>query len=410
MKKLRITCALLTILSLSIAGCGSKEINVTPVNAPVASSASESASETVSETPSETETVPEVPATTINLVAVGDMLMHGSASVPALQADGTFNYDYLFDHVRNDIATADVAIANNEVVMAGNEIGNVGYPCFNVRTELATAEVNAGFDVILSATNHCMDQGLNGLINTANFWKNTFPEIGFIGAYATEEDAANIYVKDVNGIKIAMLNYTYDTNVPCNSSYSVGYLTDENAGKIVSDIQRAKEISDFVIVFPHWGTEYVLGTTDFQTKWAQFFADNGVDLVIGTHPHVIEPVQWVTGANGNQMLVYYSLGNFVSVQYYNYSMLGGMAKVAITKDSEGTHISDYSEDLLVTHYTSGRATITTYKLSEYTDELASQHAILTEPGENFMAVNKEYPFTVEGLKNIAKMVSPEFVN
>ena len=184
-------------------------------------------------------------------------------------------------------------------------------------------------------------------------------------------------------------------------------MTDSTKDKIAADIAKAKEISDFVIVFPHWGTEYNLGTDDSQKSWAKFFADNGVDLVIGTHPHVVEPVEWIDRADGGKMLVYYSLGNFVSVQYYNFSRLGGMAKVSITKDSSGTYISDYGMNFLITHYTAGRGAITTYFLDNDTDELASQHAILTEPSEKFMEVNKNYPFTVAGLKALAKSICPD---
>ncbi|MGN0375854.1 MAG: CapA family protein, partial [Butyrivibrio sp.] len=109
-------------------------------------------------------------------------------------------------------------------------------------------------------------------------------------------------------------------------------------------------------------------------------------------------------------LVYYSLGNFVSIQYYNFSMLGGMAQVSITKDASGTYISSYDMDFLVTHYTAGRTAVTTYFLDDYTDELAAQHAILIEPNEKYMNVNKNYPFTVEGLKALARQICPDLAD
>ena len=190
----------------------------------------------------------------------------------------------------------------------------------------------------------------------------------------------------------------------------VDLMTETYKSKIIADMAQAKELADFVVVFPHWGTEYVLTETTAEQEWAQFFADNGADLIIATHPHVIQPVKWVEGAGGNQTLVYYSLGNFVSIQYYNYNMLGGMAQVSITKDSTGTYISEYDMDFVVTHYTGGRVIATTYMLDDYTNELASQHAILVEPGPNYMAVNKNYPFTVEGLKALAEQVCPELAD
>ena len=359
----------------------------------------------------EPQTEPETIApVTITLSAVGDMLMHASASNPAIQADGSYNYDYLFANVKDAIAASDVSVVNNEVIMAGNDKGNIGYPAFNVRTELGDAEVRTGFDVMLGATNHAMDQGAYGILNCLEYWKNSHPDAAILGIHDSAESASSIYVRDVNGVKIAMLNYTYGLNglsVPAGMEYTVDLMTDSTKDKIAADIAKAKEISDFVIVFPHWGTEYNLGTDDSQKSWAKFFADNGVDLVIGTHPHVVEPVEWIDRADGGKMLVYYSLGNFVSVQYYNFSMLGGMAKVSITKDSSGTYISDYGMNFLVTHYTAGRGAITTYFLDNYTDELASQHAILTEPSEKFMEVNKNYPFTVAGLKALAKSICPD---
>lgn len=410
-KKLNTIISFICIAALSLCmftGCSGKSTTAAAIPTPGESTTQVSV-DPVTEPVTETEPETVAPVT-VTLSAVGDMLMHASASNPAIQADGSYNYDYLFANVKDAVAASDVAVVNNEVIMAGNDKGNIGYPAFNVRTELGDAEVNAGFDVMLGATNHAIDQGAYGILNCLEYWKNSHPDAAILGIHDSEESASSIYVRDVNGVKIAMLNYTYGLNglsVPAGMEYTIDLMTDSTKDKIAADIAKAKEISDFVIVFPHWGTEYNLGTDDSQKSWTKFFADNGVDLVIGTHPHVVEPVEWVDRADGGRMLVYYSLGNFVSVQYYNFSMLGGMAKVSITKDGSGTYISDYGIDFLVTHYTAGRSVITTYFLNDYTDELASQHAILTEPSEKFMEVNKNYPFTVAGLKSLAKSICPD---
>lgn len=358
-----------------------------------------------------------VESVTINLVSVGDMLMHRGASVPASCGDGVFNYDYIFSNVKEAISLADLAIANNEVIMAGNELGkfgdgNIGYPCFNVRTEFGDAEVKAGFDVILGAGNHSMDQDVSGILNTVNYWKTEHPEISLLGLHDSAESASDITIRNVNGIKIAMLNYTYGLNgfkLPQEYVYAVDLMNQYTKAKISDDIRRAKKLADFVIIFPHWGTEYSFEENKEQQEWADFFAEEGVDLVIGTHPHVIQPVKWITASNGHRMLVYYSLGNFISIQYYNYSMLGGMANVKITKDSAGTYISSYDIDFLVTHFVPGRTTVTTYFLDDYNDELASRHGILTEPAENFMRINRDYPFTKNGMKELAKKICPDLV-
>lgn len=407
--KFRKLTVLLVVMLIILTGCSSsKPAGTTPQNNTIPA-----ANNVSTEPDTEPDTPPEVTPVTVSLVSVGDMLMHASASNPAIQADGTYNYDYLFEHVKNAISSADIAIANNEVIMGGNDKGNIGYPAFNVRTELGDAEVKAGFDVFLGATNHAVDQGINGILNCVSYWKNSHPEAGVLGIYDSKEASDQIYVKDVNGIKIAMLNYTYGTNgiaVPEQYNYTLKLMTEDKKTEIAAEIAKAKEISDFVIVFPHWGTEYNLGTTKEQESWAQWFADQGVDLIIGTHPHVVEPVKWLDGASGNKTLVYYSLGNFVSVQYYNYSMLGAMAEVSITKDSSGTYISGNDIDFLVTHYTSGRSVITTYFLDDYTDELAASHAILFEPSDKFMKVNANYPFNVAGLKALAKSICPEYTS
>lgn len=273
------------------------------------------------------------------------------------------------------------------------------------------------YDVILHASNHTMDKDTVGVLNTIHFWKEKHPDTTFLGINENEDERDTIRIVEKDGIKIAMLNYTYGLNgfsLPADKPYLVNLMDDAHKTEIAQDMKNAREQADFVIVYPHWGTEYMLEATDEQKQWAQFFADNGADLIIGTHPHVVEPVEWITAANGRQTLVYYSLGNYISIQYYNYSMLGGFAEVTITKDSTGTYISDYDMDFLVTHYTAGRTEMTTYFLSDYTDELASRHAILTEPyagqyAEGYRNVNQWYPFTVEGLWNLARQICPQFV-
>lgn len=418
-KKFSIIIISAVTLALLVCGCGTQSSTSVAANPPATLPVSAApTSDSVSDAaPTEQATEYVEPATeyiepvTVSLVAVGDMLMHAGASIPAAQPDGSYNYDYLFANVRGTIESADIAVVNNEVIMAGNELGNIGYPCFNVRTELGDAEVNAGFDVVLGATNHTMDQNASGILNCVSYWDASHPDMAVLGIHGSADDASQIYVREVNGVRIAMLNYTYGTNgieVPAGYEYAIDLMNDSTKPKIADDIARAKSIADFVIVYPHWGTEYNLGISDEQSAWANFFAEQGVDLVIGTHPHVIEPVQWIESSTGHKTLVYYSLGNFVSIQYYNFSMLGGMAKVSITKDADGTRISDYDMDFLVTHYTPGRTAVTTYFLDDYTEEMASSHAILTEPPENYKDVNAAYPFTVEGLRSIVNAVCPEF--
>ena len=365
-----------------------------------------------------TEVTATVAPVSVNLIAVGDMLLHGGIHNSALQADGSYNYEHVFEHTKDRIAAADIAVANQEVILGGVELGVSSYPQFNSPQDFGDALVDAGFDVILHASNHTMDKDTVAVLNTIHFWKEKHPDITFLGINENLEERNTIRIVEKDGVKLAMLNYTYGLNgfsLPSDKPYLVNLMDEAHRTEIAEDLKKAREEADFVIVYPHWGTEYVLEATDEQKQWAQFFADNGADLIIGTHPHVVEPVEWITASDGRQTLVYYSLGNYISIQYYNYSMLGGFAEVTITKDSSGTYISDYDMDFLVTHYTAGRTEMTTYFLSDYTDELASRHAILTEPyagqyAESYRNVNQWYPFTVDGLWNLARQICPQFVD
>ncbi len=332
----------------------------------------------------------------INLMMIGDILAHEGVYNSGKYPDGTYNYDHLFTHIKDDIAACDISIVNQEVVLGGVELGLSGYPCFNSPTELGDALVTAGFNVVCHATNHALDKGAKGLDNTMNFWKEKHPEIAILGIHQTQEDYDNnnVYFYKKDGVTIAILNYTYGTNgipLPSGREYMVNLLDE---AKIEKDLEYAHANADFVIVCPHWGTEYVYKPDSSQKYWAQFFADHNVDLVIGTHPHVIEPVEWVKGADGNFTLVYYSLGNFVSNQDRIPRMLGAMAKVTITKKNGLTYISNYGVEPLVTHKLFGTGLITTYHLSEYTDALAAQNKIN----------NDEAGFSVEALKSLCRQV------
>ena len=309
---------------------------------------------------------------TVELVMVGDMLLHDVVQFTGKMPDGTYNYDHFFIHVREDIQSADVAVVNQEVIIGGAAFGISGYPDFNCREEVGDALVNAGFDVVLHATNHAMDRGEKGIDSCMDFWDNSYPGITYLGINRTEEDYEHRYVYEKDGFQIAMLNYTYGLNgisLPSGRTWLVNLVTEE---KVITDLQKAEEIADFTIVYPHWGTEYVYEPDSSQRKWAQLFADYGADLVLGTHPHVIEPVEWITGASGNQTLIYYSLGNFISAQSVAPRMLGAMANLTLVKDSDGlVYIKNYGVTPVVTHRMLGCGEITTYKLKDYSDELAS---------------------------------------
>ncbi len=323
---------------------------------------------------------------TIEIVMVGDMLMHTKVLDKGVQADGSYNYDFLFEHVGDKVQKADLALVNQETILGGTELGLSGYPCFNSPYELGDALVKTGFDVILHATNHALDKNKSGLLNCMNYWEVNYPEITYLGINKSQEaQDNNLFIYNQNDIKIAVLNYTYGTNgisTPADMPYAVNYLEKE---QVVQDLQKANELADFVIVCPHWGTEYQLTISDNQKYWANLFLENGVDLVIGTHPHVIEPIEWLSDEQGNQMLVYYSIGNFVNGTSGTGSgvanrMVGGMADITIGKDADGNvEILSYDAIPLVCHWDEEQ--ITTYYLSDYTAELANNNDILEQDAE-----------------------------
>lgn len=323
------------------------------------------------------EEMKELATPEVTLVMVGDILMHMPVNNSGRLSDGSRNFDHLFTYTKDMIEAADIAIVNQEVILGGPELGISGYPRFNTYYEVGDALVNAGFDVILHATNHSLDRGREGIENCLSFWEENYPDIAVVGIYESAKAQEEIYVCEQQGIKIAILNYTYGTNglpFPAGMPYAVNLLDRE---KIEADVARAKEMADFVVLCPHWGTEYVLKESQNQRDWAAFFLECGVDLVIGTHPHVIEPVEMLYDEDGNGMLVYYSLGNYVNATAGEDSdigtrMLGAMATVTISRNEEGeVYIKEYGAEPLVTYFSADRKTVLVYPMEEFTDEMAA---------------------------------------
>jgi poly-gamma-glutamate synthesis protein (capsule biosynthesis protein) len=321
-------------------------------------------------------TSPEGPSSSVSLLAVGDNLIHIQVVESGEQTDGSLNYDHLYSNIADEISAADIAVVNQETILGGDEFGYFGYPSFNSPTEIGDALIDTGFDVVLQATNHTMDMGLAGVENTIDYWKQ-HPRITTLGINETKEESEKITVLEKNGIKLALLNYTYGLNgysLPDGMPWLVNLLDKK---KMTEDIEKAEALADFTVVFPHWGTEYVYEATKYQKDLTDFFYERGVDLVIGSHPHVLEPVEWIEKEDGHRMLVYYSLGNFMSYQKEAPRMLGGIAKVTITRDKSGTYISKADIIPIVTHFENGPAdyNYAIYKLTDYNEELASRHGV-----------------------------------
>ncbi|MDE6700162.1 MAG: CapA family protein, partial [Acetatifactor sp.] len=337
--------------------------------------------EIVQESGTDEETVPD----SLSILMVGDILLHTPVEESALQSDGSYDFTAIFANLQEEIQAADVAIVNQEVILGGEELGISGYPAFNAPYAAGDALVEAGFDVICHATNHALDKGSRGITNCLDFWQDKHSDIAVLGIYDSEEAQDEIYVCEQNGIRIAVLNYTYGTNgipLPESMPYAVNLLEEE---RVKADLQKAEEMADFTVVCPHWGTEYLLDVSDSQKKWTQIFLQGGADLVLGTHPHVIEPIEWVRDEEqGSEMLVYYSLGNFVNWTSGTGAgvanrMVGGMAQITVERNEDGeVYIADYGVTPLVCHVEEGTDGVTVYALSDYTEELAERNAIVRQ--------------------------------
>lgn len=383
--RLGLLLVLIALVTGLVQGCRAVAGRLTPEpSAPEADSQSEdppASQEDASVQPPAQEETPNE----ISLVMVGDVLLHTPLQESGLQADGSYDYDHFFSHTKELISGADLALVNQEVILGGTELGLSGYPAFNGAFEVGDALVAAGFDVVLHATNHALDKGETGLLNCLHFWQTNYPQIGVLGIHDSQESQDdNIWLYEQDGATIAILNYTYGTNgIDLPQPYMVDLLEEE---RVTADLRRADALADFVIVAPHWGTEYTHAPSEEQAHWTQLFLENGVDLVLGTHPHVIQPVEWVEDDEGNRMLVYYSLGNFINFTSdagdgVRQRAVGAMATVTLSVEEGEVTISDYGVIPLISHMVEGTGRPTVYPLSDYTQALVEENEMHTkDPG------------------------------
>lgn len=328
--------------------------------------------------------------TSAKLVAVGDNLMHRSCTLSAKNADGTYDFTKHFANMADIFKAADLAVISQDTVLGGMELGATSTETgiFNTAVELADGMADAGINVVLAANNHIMDEGSAGLNTMMSYFSTKYPNITLLGVNNSREAKDEPVYVETNNIKIAMINYSYGSNQTADLDASPYLLNQYDEDWLADILKQAREEADFIIAFPFWGEQNSMDYTQEQERQAQFLADNGVDLIIGSYPHVVEPVKWITAENGDRTLVYYSLGNFQSIQNTVENMLGGQANVTISKEEDGTHISDYSLDFVVTHYEQRESSeyydiVTTYPLADYTNDLAARHGMSVSGNEEF---------------------------
>lgn len=365
---------LLACLTLSVfSGCSQRN----PPGRGGAQEVSASAAEESSSVP-EPESEPEPEPSTVSFVAVGDNLIHDAIYSQASKRAGGEGYDFTFAYqeIAPLIEGHDIAFYNQETPLASAIAPLSSYPMFNSPTELGDYMQSLGFNVVTHANNHMLDQGEAGLIATMDYWDST--DALMVGPYRSEADMDKVATITKNGITFAFIATTYGTNglsLPAGSE--LRYILDSETDEIKRQIEMAREVADFVVVTPHWGLENTFDASPQQMELAQQMADWGADLIVGMHSHTIQPVEWLTAADGRRTLVFYSLGNLISAMHGAYNMTSLLADLEITKDpSTGETTITKAEVLpLVTHFDSGVANVAVWPLSTYTPEMAARHGV-----------------------------------
>ncbi|WP_058304022.1 CapA family protein [Gorillibacterium timonense] len=340
---------LLIIVLLIMTGCSKPSAEETRVPTQAATA---EATTTATATPQPTA-VPSVPETEtrISLSAIGDVLIHSSVWKDARKEDGSYDFRPMFQQVKEKLEATDITFANSESIIGGESLGLSSYPAFNSPFEVGDALKDAGVDIVSMANNHTLDFREKAIVQAADHWDKL--GILFAGANRSEEERNRIRIIERKGVKIAFLAYTYGTNgipVPAGKEYLVNLLDKD---RLIADIRQAKQEADAVVVSMHWGIEYARIPNEEQRQWAQLAADEGAAVVIGHHPHVLQPVEWVQGKDGNRTLVFYSLGNFLAAQEKldPYRQIGGIARMDLVfkHSASGTEVSVENPGILPTY-------------------------------------------------------------
>lgn len=304
-------------------------------------------------------------STSISLIMAGDNLINDKLYNAAKKGDGSYDFKSMYSYIKDIVKNYDLAYYNQETILGGSEIGVSSYPAFNSPYEVGDATIDTGFNLVSLATNHTLDRGEKAIINSLNYWNNK-SNVLTSGSYLSNDDRNKINIKEVNNITYTMLNYTYGTNgikVPEGKEYLVNIwpCTGNNPDNdtkyqeykevVKKDILRVRDKVDLLIVAMHFGVEYTHVPTNYQIDMAEFLSSLGVDIIIGTHPHVIMPITYI-----NDTLVIYSLGNFLSAQDTNndYSTtVGLLSSIKITKNIDKDNnfsikLSDLNNELIYT--------------------------------------------------------------
>ena len=337
----------------------------------------------------------------LSMVMVGDNLIHSSIYKDASDGKGGYDFRKMYELVKPIVQKYDIAYYNQETVLGGKELGISDYPTFNSPQEVGDAMIDAGFNLVSLASNHTMDSGEKAILASRAYWDSK-SDVLAVGSYSSAEDRAKERIVTKNNIRYTMLNYTYGTNgirVPSGKEYLVNVwpVTGNNPdtdkayqdykNQVKKDIEQVRDKVDLLIVAMHWGVEYQDMPNRYQEDMASYLSSLGVNIIIGTHPHVIQPVTWI-----NQTLVIYSLGNFLSAhEVVNLSnRVGLMSMVDIYKENDKIILKNLHNELLYTYYTSSYQDFEIISFSFMEEKyLSNYREVYSKYKEIVQSLNKE---------------------
>ena len=339
----------------------------------------------VSSLPAEPEPEPEPQPVveTVRFSATGDNLIHSKIYQQAAAravGDAAYSFDYCYANLVPFYSDFDVNWINQETLCT-DELAPSTYPCFSTPGDCARALYRAGFRVFSLSNNHTYDKGASGIAATLRFWASMPADVVTTGLWRGEADYGTIPLHTVNGVTIAYLSYTEHTNgIPRSSAMEANVLYTSQTDVIEQQVRQAAQLADFVVVGVHWGVEDSHTITGAQRTLAQQLADWGADVIVGTHPHVLQNAGWLTAEDGRRVFAAYSLGNFLSTQSKKDQLIGAVLTLRLQKTTspDGTvqlEVLDPQLHPTVTHYGAGKSDVRTYLYRDYTPELAAAHGV-----------------------------------
>lgn len=342
--------------------------------------------------------------TSFHLTAIGDIMCHNTQYMDAYNTDtGEYDFSYVFENIEYYIKNSNITVANLETTFAGKDVGYSNYPRFNTPDALAYNLKKLGVDVVSTAGNHSLDYGFNGLSRTIDVLDKA--DISHVGIYQTQEERDTVLFKYVKGIKIAFLNYTYGTNgitIPSDKSYCINLIDEE---LIKNDIETAKsQEADIIIASVHWGTEYSTVPNNTQNELADFLFQNGVNIILGTHPHVLQKMEKRTvtledGATQDGFIVY-SLGNFISDQNADHTRTSIILDLQITKHTDDSITIDNVNYIPIYMYKDSSASSKKMKLLDINKTISSY-----EDGSDTSIGANMYTFLKRELNTISEILN-----